>query len=75
MIIIILFLELIYHKKNNEEIDSFFEKNKGKEFILYDEEALKENPEISKRTKYYHFLQDYRRRYAEKWKNNIFTFC
>lgn len=61
--------------KNNEEIDSFFEKNKGKEFILYDEDALKGNPEISRRAKYYHFLQNYRRRYAEKWKNSFFTFC
>lgn len=61
--------------KSNEEIDSFFEKNKGKEFILYDEEALKGNPEISRRAKYYHFLQNYRRRYAEKWKNSFFTFC
>lgn len=61
--------------KNNEEIDSFFEKNKGKEFILYDEDALKGNPEISRRAKYYHFLQNYRRRFAEKWKNNFFTFC
>lgn len=61
--------------KNNEEIDSFFEENKGKEFILYDEDALKGNPEISRRAKYYHFLQNYRRRYAEKWKNSFFTFC
>lgn len=61
--------------KSNEEIDSFFEKNKGKEFILYDEDALKGNPEISRRAKYYHFLQNYRRRYAEKWKNSFFTFC
>lgn len=61
--------------KSNEEIDSFFEKNKGKKFILYDEEALKGNPEISRRAKYYHFLQNYRRRYAEKWKNSFFTFC
>lgn len=61
--------------KSNEEIDSFFEKNKGKEFILYDKDALKGNPEISRRAKYYHFLQNYRRRYAEKWKNSFFTFC
>ena len=61
--------------KNNEEIDSFFEKNKSKEFILYDEDVLKGNPEISRRAKYYHFLQNYRRRYAEKWKNSFFTFC
>lgn len=61
--------------KSNEEIDSFFEKNKGKEFILYDEDALKGNPEISRRAKYYHFLQNYRRRYTEQWKNSFFTFC
>lgn len=61
--------------KNNEEIDLFFEQNKGKEFVLYDDGALKGNPEISRRAKYYHFLQNYRRRYAEKWKNSFFTFC
>lgn len=61
--------------KSNEEIDSFFEENKGKKFILYDEDALKGNPEISRRAKYYHFLQNYRRRYTEKWKNSFFTFC
>ena len=61
--------------KSNEEIDLFFKQNKGKEFILYDENVLKGNPEISRRTKYYHFLQNYRRRYAEKWKNSFFTFC
>lgn len=61
--------------KSNEEIDSFFKENKGKEFIFYDEDALKGNPEISRRAKYYHFLQNYRRRYTEKWKNSFFTFC
>lgn len=60
--------------KSNREIDAFFERNKGKEFILYDEEKLKNDPEISRRTKYYHFLQNYRRRYSQKWKNNFFTF-
>ncbi|MGT2719768.1 beta-1,6-N-acetylglucosaminyltransferase [Streptococcus parasuis] len=30
---------------------------------------------MSRRSKYYHFLQNYRRRYAEKWKNIFFTFC
>lgn len=51
--------------KNNKEIDLFFEENKGKEFILYDNNILEDNPEISRRTKYYHFLQNYRRRYTE----------
>ena len=61
--------------KNNKEIDLFFEENKGKEFILYDNNILEDNPEISRRTKYYHFLQNYRRRYTENWKNSFFTFC
>lgn len=60
--------------KNNSEIDKFFEKNVGKEFILFDNKALVENPEISRRAKYYHFLQNYRRRYKQKWKNDFFTF-
>lgn len=61
--------------KSNKEIDDFFEKNQEKEFIQYDNEKLKNDPEISRRTKYYHFLQNYRRRYPEKWKNDFFTFC
>lgn len=61
--------------KSNKEIDDFFENNKGKEFILYDDEKLKNDPEISRRAKYYHFLQNYRRRYSQKWKNKFFTFC
>lgn len=60
--------------KNNKEIDTFFERHKGKEFILYDEAKLKNDPEISRRAKYYHYLQNYRRRYAQKWKNEFFTF-
>lgn len=60
--------------KNNSEIDKFFEKNVGKEFILFDNKALVENPEISRRAKYYHFLQNYRRRFKQKWKNDFFTF-
>lgn len=61
--------------KSNQEIDVFFEKNQGKEFILYDNEKLQNDPEISRRTKYYHYLQDYRRRYSRKWENEFFTFC
>lgn len=60
---------------SNEELDKFFKKNEGKEFILFDEGALQNNSEISRRTKYYHFLQDYRRRYKQPWKNAFFTFC
>lgn len=61
--------------KSNWKIDAFFEKNQGKEFILYDNEKLQNDPEISQRTRYYHYLQNYRRRYSKKWKNEIFTFC
>lgn len=61
--------------KSNHKIDNFFEEHRGKEFILYDDKALKENPEISRRAKYYHFLQNYRRKYKQKWKNIFFTFC
>lgn len=61
--------------KSNRKIDAFFEKNQGKEFILYDNEKLMNDPEISRRTRYYHYLQNYRRRYSQKWKNEFFTFC
>lgn len=61
--------------KSNHKIDNFFEEHRGKEFILYDDKALKENPEISRRAKYYHFLQNYRRKYKQKWKNIFFTLC
>lgn len=60
--------------KNNHEMDKFFEKNNGKEFVLYDNKAFAENPEISRRAKYYHFLQNYRRRYKQKWKNDFIIF-
>ena len=61
--------------KSNRKIDAFFEKNQGKEFILYDNGKLMNDPEISRRTRYYHYLQNYRRRYSQKWKNEFFTFC
>lgn len=61
--------------KSNAEIDSFFESHYGKQFIQYDEEKLNHDPEISRRTRLYHFLQNYRRRYKQKWKNDFFTFC
>lgn len=60
--------------KSNKEIDAFFEQHRGTEFILYDEDKLKNDPEITRRAKYYHFLQNYRRRYTQKWKNGFFTF-
>jgi hypothetical protein len=41
--------------KSNEFIDNFFEKNKGKEFIQFDEFK----PYIYKRAKYYHFWREF----------------
>lgn len=60
--------------KTNPEINHFFEKNMGKQFIQYDEEKLLYDPEISRRTRLYHYLQNYRRRFNHKWLNEIFTF-
>lgn len=60
--------------KTNAEIHEFFEQNKGKEFICFDDEKLKNDPEIGRRTRLYHFLQNYRRGFKTKWKNNFFTF-
>ncbi|MGN1167494.1 MAG: beta-1,6-N-acetylglucosaminyltransferase [Lachnospiraceae bacterium] len=60
--------------KCNRDIDLFFEKNNGMEYVLFDEDKLKNDPEITRRAKYYHFLQNYRRRYSKKWKNNFFSF-
>lgn len=58
---------------SNKQFDSFFEQHQGYEFIDYGEDALKNNPEISRRTKYYHYLQNYRNRFRSKWKNMLFT--
>ena len=60
--------------KSNIEIDGFFERNKGKQFIEFDEEKLKEDPEICRRTRLYHCLQNYRRAFRCKWLNAVFTF-
>lgn len=61
--------------KNNREIDEFFEKNNGIEFIQFNDDKANTDPEISRRTKYYHLFQNYRRRYMKKWKKGLFTFC
>ena len=61
--------------KNNREIDEFFEKNNGIEFIQFNDDKANTDPDISRRTKYYHLFQNYRRRYMKKWKNGLFTFC
>lgn len=60
--------------KTNSYIDSFFEKNNGLEFIDFDDEKLKTDPEISRRTRIYHFLQNLRRISSSKHLNNVFVF-
>ena len=59
---------------NNDTIYKFFYENAGLEFIEYDDEKLINDPEISRRTRLYHFLQDYRRKYKNKFANAFFTF-
>lgn len=61
--------------KSNYEFHRFFEQNNGKEFIAYDDESLICNPEISRRTRLYHFLQNYRKAFKWKWLNEMFTFA
>lgn len=56
--------------QSKDYIDTFFEKNRGKEFIAFYER----NSETIRRTKYYHFLQNYRRRFKIQFFNEIFTF-
>ena len=60
---------------NNNEFDAFFEANRGKEFIDFDEDKLQNDPEIKRRTKLYHFLQNYRRRSKYKAINSFFIFA
>ncbi len=47
--------------KSNEFIDDFFEKNRGKEFILFEEIE----PYIYKRVRYYHFLREFLFKYKK----------
>ena len=61
--------------KSMEYLHNFFEENNGYEFISFDDDKLINDPEISRRTKYYHFLQNYRRRFKLKLFNSFFTFC
>lgn len=60
--------------RSNEEFNAFFEKNAGKEFIDYDDDKLQNDPEIRRRTRLYHLLQNYRRRYKSDAINGFFTF-
>ena len=60
--------------KNNKQFDSFFETHNGLEFIDFDNEKLETDPEISRRTKLFHFLQNYRRRTSSHLVNSVFVF-
>lgn len=59
---------------NNQMFDLFFEKHRVREFIEFKDEQNEHDPEIKRRTKLYHFLQNYRRRFRIQWLNNIFIF-
>lgn len=60
--------------KTQDEIHDFFRCNAGREFVHFDlEERLKKDHEIGRRTRLYHFLQDYRRRYRFEPLNCFFT--
>lgn len=60
--------------KSQQEIYRFFEQNNGLEFVHYDcDERLFSDHEIGRRTRLYHFLQNYRRRYNVKILNSLFT--
>lgn len=60
--------------KTQDEIDAFFTQNYGYQFVHFDtEERLRMDKEIKRRTKYYHFLQNYRRRFSINFFNVFFT--
>ncbi len=61
--------------KPQKDIDRFFEKNAGYEFVQFDtDERLKSDSELQARIKWYHFFQDYRNRFHIKIFNSFFTF-
>jgi hypothetical protein len=61
--------------KPKKYIYDFFEEHKGFEFIHFDtDERLKNDHEIRRRTRLYHFFQNYRRRYNNMALNEFFTF-
>ena len=60
--------------KPKSHIDAFFEKNSGYEFIHFDtDERLRTDKELGRRTRLYHFFQNYRRRYKLFVVSNFFT--
>nr|WP_308623735.1 beta-1,6-N-acetylglucosaminyltransferase [uncultured Eisenbergiella sp.] len=61
--------------KTKSYIDDFFEKNSGCEFVHFDtDERLRNDKELGRRTRLYHFLQNYRRRFSVTALNTFFTF-
>lgn len=61
--------------KSQDKVYKFFEEHNGLEFIHFDsDQRLLTDHEIKRRTKLYHFFQNYRRRYRIKIFNGIFTF-
>lgn len=61
--------------RNNRDIDDFFEKNKGLEFVDFNDQQLRDDPEIARRTRLFHLLQNYRRITSSKAVNSLFVFC
>lgn len=59
---------------SNTKFDDFFETNNGKEFIEFKDDQNEHDPEIKRRTKLYHFLQNYRRRFKFQPLNEVFIF-
>ncbi|WP_050008241.1 beta-1,6-N-acetylglucosaminyltransferase [Butyrivibrio sp. WCE2006] len=59
---------------SNQEFDAFFENNKGFEFIDFDDNKLINDPEILRRVRLYHFLQNFRRISGSSFINSIFVF-
>lgn len=61
--------------KSQDAIHDFFDQNAECEFIHYDSnERIKNDPEIRRRTRLYHLLQKYRRKYKWNILNEFFTF-
>ena len=61
--------------KKQEDIHHFFQQHKGFEFVHFNtDERLRTDHEIQRRTRLYHYLQNYRRRYKSQSLNGFFTF-
>lgn len=58
--------------KQATKIYDFFLINNGKEFISLCPDALKQNPEIARRAKYYHFFTKLRHCHQSRFLNNIY---